>query len=400
MEEEGTLVPSGDMYRLYFKGLVSEETSQLLAGFGVAICDQDDKLLFQMKGPIHGSDITVLEAELTALKRGLTATVKLGLDHISICCDHNHIYELVMGRSVPEQDNIAMLMNDVQRMRQQLSSSNPILVTRDQISFAYKLAMETVASDISIRMPATCSICFNDDLEAEQMYSVPLCGHQFCVECVRRHIEVRLLEGSVPTCLHYQCESKLTLRSCDNLLTPKLKAIWEQRIEEELIPVPDRVYCPKPTCAGLMSKTELSTSTEEDEGSRSCCVKCGEPFCINCKVPWHSNLSCDDYKRLGLNPTTNDEKLKVLANQKMWRQCEKCKHMIELSKGCIHVTCRCGYSFCYTCGAEWNEKGCPHQKKLDADICRFVTTCVSILVLLTISIVGVIIFLILHYGKK
>ncbi|EFH51881.1 predicted protein [Arabidopsis lyrata subsp. lyrata] len=245
-----------------------------------------------------------------------------------------------MGRSVPEQDNIAMLMNDVQRMRQQLSSSNPILVTRDQISFAYKLAMETVASDISIRMPATCSICFNDDLEAEQMYSVPLCGHQFCVECVRRHIEVRLLEGSVPTCLHYQCESKLTLRSCDNLLTPKLKAIWEQRIEEELIPVPDRVYCPKPTCAGLMSKTELSTSTEEDEGSRSCCVKCGEPFCINCKVPWHSNLSCDDYKRLGLNPTTNDEKLKVLANQKMWRQCEKCKHMIELSKGCIHVTCR------------------------------------------------------------
>ncbi|CAH8267325.1 unnamed protein product [Arabidopsis lyrata] len=277
MDEEGTLVPSRDMYRLYFKGLVSDETSQLLAGFGVAICDQDDNLLFQMKGPIHGSDITVVEAELTALKRGLTATLKLGLDQISICCDHNHIYELVMGRSVPEQDSIALLMNDVQRMRQQLTYSTPILVTRDQIRCAYTLAIETVASEISIHMPATCSI----------------------------HSD-----------------------------------ILKFRIEEELIPVPDRVYCPKPTCAGLMSKTELSTSTEEDGGSRSCCVKCGEPFCINCKVPWHSNLSCDDYKRLGPNPTKNDIKLKVLANQQKWRQCGKCQHMIARIEGCNVVICR------------------------------------------------------------
>lgn len=95
-EEEGILVPSGNMYKLYFKGLVKEETMELLlAGFGVAICDQDDNLLFQMKGPIHGSDITVLEAELTALKRGLTEAVRFGHDHISICCDHDQVYDLV-----------------------------------------------------------------------------------------------------------------------------------------------------------------------------------------------------------------------------------------------------------------------------------------------------------------
>ncbi|AEE77826.1 putative protein [Arabidopsis thaliana] len=338
--EESTLVPSGAIYKLYFKGIVIEETSQLLAGFGVAIFDQDDKLLFQMKRPIHGSDITVLEAELTALKQGLTETMKLGLDRISICCDHDHIYELVMGRSTPEQDNIAMLMNDVQRMRQQLRYSNPILVTRDQISFAYKLAMETVVSEISICMPATCSICFNNVLEAEKMFSVAICGHQFCVECVKHYIEVKLLEGGVPRCLDYQCESKLTLTSCGNLLTPKLKAIWKQRIEEELILVAERVYCPNPRCSGLMSKTELSTSTEEDVSTRTCCVKCGEPFCINCKVPWHSNLSCDDYKRLGPNPTKNDIKLKVLANQQKWSQCAKCQHMIARIEGCNVIICR------------------------------------------------------------
>jgi len=33
-------------------------------------------------------------------------------------------------------------------------------------------------------------------------------------------------------------------------------------------------------------------------------------------------------------------KLKILANQKLWRQCRNCKHMIERSEGCIKLTCR------------------------------------------------------------
>lgn len=76
--------------------------------------------------------------------------------------------------------------------------------------------METiVVSETSIHMPATCPICFDDDFDAGNMFSVALCGHQFCVcvECVKRHIEVRLLEGGVLRCAHYQCESKLTLIS-------------------------------------------------------------------------------------------------------------------------------------------------------------------------------------------
>ncbi|CAL9247928.1 unnamed protein product [Arabidopsis halleri] len=140
-------------------------------------------------------------------------------------------------------------------------------VTGNQTKYVYERAMETVVSEISIHMPASCHICFDDDFKAEQMFS-----------CVKRHIEARLLEGRVPRCPDYQCESKLTFRSCANLLTPKLKAM----------------------CSALMSVTELSISTQEAE-VRRCCVKCSEPFCINCKVPWHSDLSCGDYKRLGVD---------------------------------------------------------------------------------------------------
>ncbi|CAH8267532.1 unnamed protein product [Arabidopsis lyrata] len=211
--------------------------------------------------------------------------------------------------------------------------------------------METIIlHEVSKDMPATCCICFDHDLEAEQMFSVYLCRHQFCVECVKRYIEVKLLEGGVLRCPHYQCESKLTLRSCDNILTHKQRDMWERRNREESVPVTDRVYCPNPRCSALMSKAELSKSIKE-AGVKRRCVKCSQPFCMNCKVLWHNNLLCDDYMRWHL--TEDDMMLKNLANHNMWRQCVNCQQMIERSEGCIHVTCWCGYSFCYTCGEEW-----------------------------------------------
>ncbi|CAH8267522.1 unnamed protein product [Arabidopsis lyrata] len=368
MEEEGTLEgndgpnPTGkpspgdfhsDTYNLYFKGLVRQETSaQLSAGFRVAICrEEDDYLLFQMKGSLHDSKVTVLEAELMALKRGLTEAVSLGINHISICCDSFQIFELVMRRSAPEQENIALLMDDVQRIRRELTSSIPVTVTKNQAKFAYKLSKEL----IGIRTPPTeKKTCGGVSIEPEPMFSVALCRHQFGVEWMKQHIEVRLIEGDVPRCPHYGCTSILTLKSCAHLLTPKLKEMWEQRIKEDSIPVCDRFHCPNPRCWALMSKTELFESTED--GVRRCCFKCRKPFCINCKVLWHSNLSCKEYKTLGLNPKT------------ISRQCKKCQHMIKQTHKTINVTCRCGYSFCYTCGAQWKLGGCRHHSQMVADV--------------------------------
>ncbi|KAH0888689.1 hypothetical protein HID58_051118 [Brassica napus] len=43
-----------------------------------------------------------------------------------------------------------------------------------------------------------------------------------------------------------------------------------------------------------------------------------------------------------------------MAKRKGWRQCGKCKHMIERSVGCNMMRCRCGYEFRYACGKQWN----------------------------------------------
>ncbi|CAA7038220.1 unnamed protein product [Microthlaspi erraticum] len=204
----------------------------------------------------------------------------------------------------------------------------------------------------------TCGICFDDDINDFQMFSVPGCGHRFCSQCVKRYIEVRLLERSLVRCPHTGCKSNLSLEICDYLLTPKLRAMWKRKKREDSIPLTQRIYCPNRSCSALMSETELYKPSEA--GGKRICVKCGRPFCISCKVSWHSYLSCSFYKRLHPNPTytANGGKLKALARKEGWRQCRKCKHMIELSQGCARITCRCGHTFCYKCGAD--AEGCSH----------------------------------------
>jgi len=237
-----------------------------------------------------------------------------------------------MERSVPHHEKFALLMDDVHRIRQQFTSSILILVTGKQANFTYKLAKETLVSRNIRPMPRTtqkktCGICFVDDIEGQEMFSAALCSHYFCVECMKQRIEVSLNEGGVPRCPRHGCKSALTLRSCDHLLTPKQREMWEQRIKEESIPVCNRFHCPNPKCWALMSKTELTEST--DDGVRRCCSKCRKPFCIDCNVSWHSNLSCKEYKMKGNKATTT-----------VWRQCRSCQHNIKLSEERINVTCR------------------------------------------------------------
>ncbi|KAJ4875087.1 zinc finger (C3HC4-type RING finger) family protein [Raphanus sativus] len=364
------------MYRLYSKGLVNEasgsgkgKVSDVVAGFGVAICDQRDALLFESKGQLVGRGANRQGAEIQALTRGLTEASKLGIKHVAIFCDSFPIFQYVRGSWTPKQKKIAMLIDDLQRIRQQFSFSQAVLVPGNEVKYAYKLARESIVSQATplesprqakVARKEECLICFND-IDPERMFSIGKCSHRFCFQCVKQHVEVKLLHGMIPNCPHDKCKSEMVIDACGKLLTPKLGEMWKQRIKENAIPVTERVYCPYLRCSALMSKTKISESAKTllsaypASGVRRC-VECRGLFCVDCKVPWHGKLSCAEYKKLHPNPPADDVKLKSLANNKMWRQCGKCQHMIELSQGCNHITCRCGHEFCYNCGGGWNKK--------------------------------------------
>uniref|UniRef100_A0A7N0VDB8 RBR-type E3 ubiquitin transferase n=1 Tax=Kalanchoe fedtschenkoi TaxID=63787 RepID=A0A7N0VDB8_KALFE len=126
-----------------------------------------------------------------------------------------------------------------------------------------------------------------------------------------------------------------------------------QRLKEAALPPTDKVYCPLPRCSALMSKKEIMDSStnylnDPNLDGMSKCTKCQKLFCRNCMVPWHRDTRCKDYQSSTAYNCAEDGKLKSLAKLKHWRQCIKCSNMIELSEGCYHIYCRCGYEFCYT----------------------------------------------------
>ncbi|XP_020532679.2 E3 ubiquitin-protein ligase RNF144A [Jatropha curcas] len=178
---------------------------------------------------------------------------------------------------------------------------------------------------------------------------------------MKQHVEVKLLNGTGAKCPHEGCKSELSIGSCGKFLDPKLVEIMSQKKKEASIAVTDKAYCPYLKCSALMSKREVLEYTNdffvgaEQSGARKC-MKCHHFFCINCKASWHYNQTCYGYKRYNPKARAEDAMLDTLAKENRCRQCVKCSHMVELASGCYHITCRCGYEFCYTCGASCENK--------------------------------------------
>lgn len=219
-----------------------------------------------------------------------------------------------------------------------------------------------------------CLICLEDKLPSE-MATVKKCLHEFCDACLRRHAEVQVQASQVPIrCPESGCSEELEYpEECKQYLTVEVFNILTKRLTEARVPEGDRVYCPYTNCSALMDKGGLdppgqSTSVAPNKLStyqKVACAECRRSFCLECRVPWHKNRSCQEYQNLppDLRDAEESNLYKLAQNQK-WQRCKKCRRMIELAEGCYHMTCRCGYEFCYTCGTEWKNKKQQCQCKL------------------------------------
>ncbi|CAB4282892.1 unnamed protein product [Prunus armeniaca] len=265
--------------------------------------------------------------------------------------------------TLPGSSEIAAFVNQVTRLERTFAYCSLCLVVA--LSLLRNLQFETIASQSTspaatckaMSVKETCLICFEDNPIA-RMFSIGTCHHKYCLSCMKHHVKVQLQSGIVAQCPHKDCKCEVNTETCKKLLSPELADIMIERIKESSIPVTEKVYCTFPRCSALMSKQEVLEHTKTSfagEGGRKC-MKCHQYFCINCRVPWHYDMSCYDYQRSETYSRSEDQLVKSLAMKKLWRQCSKCKHMVELDSGCYHIICRCGHQFCYTCGAEWKNK--------------------------------------------
>ncbi|KAI3450517.1 hypothetical protein Pfo_007182 [Paulownia fortunei] len=355
-------------FRVYVKGLLEKKT--MVGGIGVAICDQHDGLMFEISKGLSANEheASAELVEVKALIEGLHVAVMLNLKKIKIVSDNPLIYQYVTGKKTPMKPNVAPLADQMNLLLRKFIHVRASLVEQKDVKLPLELARNAMTLQVSQsagnrnekNTAETCAICF-EDTSVDQMFLITSCLHSYCFSCMSKHVHFKLLQGVLPKCPHENCKSKLKLHSCKKFLTPELFNIMSQRMKEASIPAEEKIYCPYPRCSTLLSKAELqgskgkSTNVIEQLGARKC-PKCHGFFCINCKVPWHANMTCVDYKRRNPYPSREEKKLQSLATQNLWRLCPKCSNMVSLARGCNHIYCRCGHEFCYKCGAKWRNK--------------------------------------------
>ena len=188
-----------------------------------------------------------------------------------------------------------------------------------------------------------CSICCEE--KSCLMMITLKCSHKFCSHCMRAYADGKVQSSQVPIrCPQLKCKYYISSAECKSFLTSSSYESLEKALEEANVSHSDRIYCPFPNCSVLLDPNEClsaraSSSSQSDNSCIECPV-CQRFVCVDCGVPWHSSLSCEEYQNLPLDERdASDITLYRLAQNERWRRCQQCRRMIELTQGCYHMTC-------------------------------------------------------------
>ncbi|KAI3897331.1 hypothetical protein MKW92_047000 [Papaver armeniacum] len=250
-----------------------------------------------------------------------------------------------MAEGIWSSDLLQVLVDDVSNLPLDSDSNDKISID----------VTATVGDDQCSSEMSFCEICMEPKAKSETRNSTSKCSHIYCSGCITKHIESKIQENiSMITCPEANCDKTLEPYSCRDIISSEVLDRWENALCESSLLASQKFYCPFKDCSVMLMN--------EDDGvivTSSECPYCNRLFCAQCKVPWHSELTCDEFherKRGG----EEDMSLINLAKYKKWTRCPSCRFFVERTSGCPHITCRCANQFCYKCGNSWTrcQGGC------------------------------------------
>ncbi|KAJ7962714.1 RBR-type E3 ubiquitin transferase [Quillaja saponaria] len=247
-------------------------------------------------------------------------------------------------------------------------ASDPLnlLVFYDKFAEEFQLQEALMASGITSQMENSdpvesiievgessqifCEICV-ESKRNDQMFKNDKCVHSFCSDCITKHVAAKIQDSITQvSCPCLDCKSVLELDACRSMVPKELLDRWDDALCEAFILTIPKVYCPFKDCAAMLVDDNEGEVIRESE-----CPFCHKLFCARCNVPWHPGLECEEFQKMNEDERRSEDLVKALASEKKWKRCPQCKYYVEKTQGCLHITCRCKFQFCYGCGEQWTE---------------------------------------------
>ncbi|EYU24573.1 hypothetical protein ABFS82_04G112800 [Erythranthe guttata] len=206
----------------------------------------------------------------------------------------------------------------------------------------------------------TCEICADE--KPLTSFRILACNHWYCSDCITKYISSQLLENNAAaiSCIAAGCDEHLDpyqLRSIlpENVFVRWCDALCEASIEEE-----DKYYCLYKDCSAFLIN---DSESRKEIIAQAKCPACGRCFCVTCKVQWHEGFLCEEFQKLRVDERSNEDLMLMnLAKENKWKRCPLCQIFVDRSEGCLFMKCRCGYTFCYNCGAPLKQHYCTNCK--------------------------------------
>ncbi|XP_062193131.1 E3 ubiquitin-protein ligase RSL1-like [Phragmites australis] len=198
-----------------------------------------------------------------------------------------------------------------------------------------------------------CKICMEAVPPSDAHRASRGCAHAFCGGCLERYIGAKIQDRIAEvSCPEERCGGVLDPELCQGMLPREVFERWGAALCEFMVLGAKRAYCPYEDCSAMML---VDDDGDVRDVAESECLSCRRLFCARCVVaPWHAGVTCDEYDRFGkVDSCREDMMLLEMAKGKKWKRCPRCDFFVEKDQGCLHITCRCGFEFCYGCGQKW-----------------------------------------------
>ncbi|CAN6204472.1 unnamed protein product [Urochloa humidicola] len=164
-----------------------------------------------------------------------------------------------------------------------------------------------------------CTICM-ETVHVREVFPIPGCTHLLCISCLSQYITAKVEDNVLSIgCPEPGCkDGTLDLESCQDVIPLQLFQRWDAALCDSALG-PLKFYCPFRDCSALL----VNEGSHGEAAIRNAeCPHCSRMFCVECKVPWHYEVTCYDFQRLGNDEPRLDDLLlgKVTHEQESMAQ--------------------------------------------------------------------------------